>query len=1088
MRRNNMREDLTSKGLKEYVERLQKLQLEYESTPKACSDSIISLNEKGEIVFWNRAAERMLGYSKKEMLGKSPTMLMVEEKREKYTRMFKILQKREGTPEIVMEIPCIKKDGKKIPVEFSIAANRTRHISSFVAVIRDLTKRKDLEERLRESEERYRTMFEHAYDWIWMLDKDGNFTYINKTAEKESGYPFKEVKGTSFASIVVPKDLPYAREVFKRTLEGKSITHDVRIYNSTGQILTLKVNTAPIRKKGEVIGAMTFGRDVTRERESIAKIRESEKLYKLLSDFNKGILDNSPAGIIKLNRELKIEYENPEMRKILGVPPGKAPETIGTDIRELPSTKDAGLVAVFNKLLEGEEISGEGPFTLTPGKEVYLSYRGVPSFEDSKFVGAILLINDITEWKRAEERYANQLKSLIEIGNKMRMEVGLEPLLQYICDAVVKTLGWRQVILSLRDYNTGTSHPVAVAGYDKETTIKILSRPPVPLKAMESYLRDEFRVSRSYYIDHTQWDMIKDYPGGLVITPMNDLPSGGWHEKDVLLVPIYGKEKILGFVSPDNPVNGKRPTENDIRLFEIFADQTGVAIESSRLYAELQASEERYRTLVETAGEGIIMADPDENILFANRAIADILGYRKEELVGTNLSNLTNQDEFAKFRRGTGERKKGKSGKYEAILYSSVLRGGVPCRFIVSAAPLFSPDGTYVASFGVLTDITERKRMEKALQESERKYKAVCENSLTGIYIIQEGRFKFVNRQFERLSGYSRDELLEMEFVELVHPEDWKTVEEGGLQGEKAGTRGEKREDIDSHYEFRGVRKNGEVIWFETIASTIEYQGRQAVLGNLIDITDRKKAALELEKYMRKLEEVSEAKSRFVSTFSHDIRTPLTTVSGYTSLLLNRKWGELTQEQEDRMRKILENTRYINDLVDKILNLSRIESGKTPITLQVINPVEVIEKSIEDVVPIANVKKQTVEFTGERSLNSAYADPKAMRQILNNLISNAIKYTQRNGKIEVSLLENENFLQINVKDNGQGIPKEELDKIFQEFYSLPSRSGKVARSTGLGLAIVKRLAEGMGGTVWVRSEGLDKGSTFSFTFKKGKKV
>ena len=134
------------------------------------------------------------------------------------------------------------------------------------------------------------------------------------------------------------------------------------------------------------------------------------------------ILDNSPAGIIKLNKEFKIEYENPEMKKILGVPPGEESRAMGMDIRDVPSVKEAGLVPSLNKLMKGERISGEAPITSIYGKKACLSYRGVPIIEDSKFTGAVLLLNDITERKQTEERYTNQLKSLIDIGNKMRME------------------------------------------------------------------------------------------------------------------------------------------------------------------------------------------------------------------------------------------------------------------------------------------------------------------------------------------------------------------------------------------------------------------------------------------------------------------------------------------------------------------------------------------------------------------------------------------------------------------------------------------------------------------------------------------
>ena len=200
-------------------------------------------------------------------------------------------------------------------------------------------------------------------------------------------------------------------------------------------------------------------------------------------------------------------------------------------------------------------------------------------------------ITDITDRKQAEEKYINQLKNLINIGTNMRMELKLESLFQNICNLIVKSLGWQQVILSLRDYNKRTSRPVAMAGYDEKTVKDILSRPSVPIEELRKFLRDEFKISNSYYIDHTNWEKLKKYPAALVVIPVKDLKPGGWHEHDLLLIPIQGKKDILGFLSPDNPVDGKRPTEETVQALEIFADQAAVAIENARLYDELQSSE-----------------------------------------------------------------------------------------------------------------------------------------------------------------------------------------------------------------------------------------------------------------------------------------------------------------------------------------------------------------------------------------------------------------------------------------------------------------------------------------------------------------
>ena len=146
--------------------------------------------------------------------------------------------------------------------------------------------------------------------------------------------------------------------------------------------------------------------------ERTKELRESSELYKSLFEFNKGIIENSPAGVIRLNEELKVEYENPEMKKILGVPSEKESKAMGVDIREIPSVKAIGISSIFNDLLEGEKISTEMLFTSLYGKESYLSLSGVPMFNDAKFAGAILLINDITKRKKSEENLKQRVDEL----------------------------------------------------------------------------------------------------------------------------------------------------------------------------------------------------------------------------------------------------------------------------------------------------------------------------------------------------------------------------------------------------------------------------------------------------------------------------------------------------------------------------------------------------------------------------------------------------------------------------------------------------------------------------------------------------
>jgi len=136
---------------------------------------------------------------------------------------------------------------------------------------------KKAEKKLKESEERYRTLVEHAYDWIWTLDKNGNFTYFNKAAERESGYRFEEWKDRSFAPIIVPEDLSHVQEVFAKTLKGEAQTYSVRIYNKNKKFMILEVNTAPIVKEGKIVGTVSSGRDIT-ERKRLEQQSEKARM------------------------------------------------------------------------------------------------------------------------------------------------------------------------------------------------------------------------------------------------------------------------------------------------------------------------------------------------------------------------------------------------------------------------------------------------------------------------------------------------------------------------------------------------------------------------------------------------------------------------------------------------------------------------------------------------------------------------------------------------------------------------------------------------------------------------------------------
>ena len=591
------------KVVDERTKELSESEEKYKSLVEASNDAIMVIENKGKIEFWNRAAEKMFGYQKDEILGKLVTILIPEEYREKHQEKIRSSIKQMRLLNGTLEIEGLRKNGSRFPIEFSISAYKGKDgMVHFASIAKDISGRKEAERALRESEKKYRTLVEHAYDWIWTLDEDGNFTYFNEAAERGSGYKFRDWVGKSFAPIIVPEDLPHVREAFTKALKGENQMYEVRIYHRSEKILTLEVNTTPIIQEGKIVGTVNFGRDITQQKELgqklstihqlsqkmalsldmdeiirsgldaienvldfgnsalflvdeeknelhvraqrgstedvrlpldgdkgvivkvtrtckpiivpdtrkepryvggkrkmlsemavpllvkdrvigvlnveseklntfnednlkllqtlasgmataiekvrlIASIQESEKLYKALFELNKGVLENSPAGIIRLNEKLQLEYENPEMKRILGVPSGEESKAIGIDIRRIPSVKKAGITPIFNNLLEGKEISGEIPFISMRGKKAYLSFRGVPIFEDDKFAGAILLINDITEQKKMEKALREseeKYRTFMETASDLMYITNRHGNFIYVNKAHERTLGYKK--------------------------------------------------------------------------------------------------------------------------------------------------------------------------------------------------------------------------------------------------------------------------------------------------------------------------------------------------------------------------------------------------------------------------------------------------------------------------------------------------------------------------------------------------------------------------------------------------------------------------------------------------------------------
>jgi signal transduction histidine kinase len=284
---------------------------------------------------------------------------------------------------------------------------------------------------------------------------------------------------------------------------------------------------------------------------------------------------------------------------------------------------------------------------------------------------------------------------------------------------------------------------------------------------------------------------------------------------------------------------------------------------------------------------------------------------------------------------------------------------------------------------------------------------------------------------------------------------------------------------VPSRYELDFLAKDGRKVSVEVNASVIDYEGKPAIMSIFRDITERKKAEYVLQEKI-KAETMNLEKSKFLANMSHELRTPLNAVIGFSEMLMLGTFGTLNEKQTKYVDNITSSGKHLLDVINDILDLSKIEAGRMELQPKEFDVPSTIEE-VNMLLASMAVKKR-IDISTDLADNTIVieADKTKFKQVLYNLLSNSLKFTPNNGTVVVSANVKDEMLYVSVKDSGMGIAKEDIGAIFSPFRQLEEMSSKVQQGTGLGLTLVKRFVEMHGGEIWVDSE-IGKGSTFTFT-------
>jgi PAS domain S-box-containing protein len=755
----------------------------------------------------------------------------------------------------------------------------------------------------------------------------------------------------------------------------------------------------------------------------------------MLNSVGEAVIATDPQGYI--------EYMNKAAEELYGC---RFEEVRGSNIVNVtPATNTREQAReIMNELSKGRSWKGEFRVYRTDGTEFLAHVTDTPIVDDNgEMTGIVGISYDITERKIAEENLRRSEDELAAIYKNA-------PVVMLLMDK-------KRRIIKINDYGTKFA--------DSSASNLIGLRVGEALRCL-------------HHLDDPKGCGYGPYCGECIVrnTVLDTFETGNPHYMAEVTLPfsVDGNEKEMTLlVSTDLlSIDGEEPSV----LVSILDITDRRAMERA-----LKISEKRFREIYSESPIPLEIYDSEGHLIDANTSCLELFGISDvAEVKGFNLFDDPNLPDDTREQLLAGQ-----TVEYETVfdfelvkkldLYKTSRSGIIHVNVKISALCTDCMDGYLIH----VQDITKRKLAEEKVRQSEERLDLALKGARAGIWDwdVQTGK-AFFDERWAEIVGHNPDELKPdiQTWIDLTHPRDYKRAEEL-LNKHLAG------ETENYECQLRMKHKKGHWVWIETRGLVVEWSrdgNPKRMTGTHIDITDRKMAENAIIQSKVLAEQANRTKSEFLANMSHELRTPLNSIIGYSQILNQNLSGNLNEKELKYSHNILNSGEHLLELINSILDISKVEAGRMEYEPEMVNLPETIDDVIGLVKPLAMKKSIDIRFINNSAIAEVWADRVKFKQILHNLFSNAIKFTPEKGEVKIYLSTGDDTARISVVDTGIGIPAEKLEDIFDPFKQVNSSSSKEYEGTGLGLSLVKKYVEMHDGEIRVESEE-GAGSTFTFT-------